>query len=78
MKAFVFFTLFINLLYGSNFFKSENVVIDIDKNLMWQDNEDVKVFNSNWSMAKEYCSSLTLNGYTDLGASKHKGASDHH
>lgn len=65
MRAFIFMVFFICSTYASNFFKSENVVIDIDKNLMWQDTEDVKIFKSNWSLAKEYCNSLTLNGFTD-------------
>lgn len=65
MRFFVFITFFVNIMWGYNFLKSDNIVIDIDKNLMWQDNEEVKIYKSNWSLAKEYCKSLTLNGYID-------------
>lgn len=65
MRVFFLFFICFNFLIASNFFKSENIVVDINKNLMWQDDEDVKIFKSNWSQAKEYCRSLTLNGYTD-------------
>jgi hypothetical protein len=60
----VFFSLF---LYASesHFIKSDNVVIDTKKNLMWQDNEDVTVYKTSWGLAKDYCETLTLSGYTD-------------
>ncbi|MEA3314762.1 MAG: DUF1566 domain-containing protein [Campylobacterota bacterium] len=48
-----------------NYVKSENIVINIDKKLMWQDNPDTLVYTSNWTLAKEYCKTLSLNGYTD-------------
>lgn len=32
---------------------------------MWQDNIDVIQYKSGWTLAKEYCNSLTLNGFTD-------------
>lgn len=65
IRIFQVLILFYGISFGSNFFKSENVVLDIDKNLMWQDDEDVTLFKSNWTLAKEYCQSLTLNGYID-------------
>lgn len=65
MKVFIFLALSVSFIWGSNFFKSDNIVVDIEKNLMWQDNEEVKLYKSNWSLAKEYCKSLTLNGYID-------------
>ena len=65
MRYFFYILLFIYPLIASNYVKSENVVIDIKKNLMWQDNIDNIQYTSNWTLAKEYCSSLTLNGYTD-------------
>ena len=52
-------------LFSNNFIKSENIVIDIKKNLMWQDNPENIEYTENWTFSKEYCSSLTLNGYTD-------------
>ena len=65
MKFLIFIVLNINILYATNYLKSENTVLDIKKNLMWQDNEEVIQYTANWPLAKEYCHSLTLNGYTD-------------
>ncbi len=65
MKTICLVLFSISILFGSNFVKSENIVIDISKNLMWQDNIDVIQYKSSWSLAKEYCESLTLNGFTD-------------
>ncbi|MEA3290560.1 MAG: DUF1566 domain-containing protein [Campylobacterota bacterium] len=63
---FVIFLMLGTFVYGaSNFLKSDNVVIDITKNVMWQDNIEVIEYKSSWSIAKEYCRALTLNGYTD-------------
>ena len=52
-------------LFSSNFIKSENIVIDISKNMMWQDNSDNLSYKTTWIMSKEYCATLSLNGYTD-------------
>jgi len=65
MRYIIYIIATINVLYANNYLKSENIVLDIKKNLMWQDNEEVTQYTSNWSLAKEYCHSLTLNGYTD-------------
>ena len=65
MKQIVFLLGCISFLNASNYIKSDNVVIDITKNIMWQDNIDVVQYKSGWTLAKEYCSSLTLNGFTD-------------
>ena len=64
-KLFYFIILFTFLNATSIFVKSDNVVIDITKNIMWQDNIEVTQYKSNWSLAKEYCTTLTLNGFTD-------------
>ena len=65
MKTIFILCIFSIYLFATNFVKSENVVIDLNKNLMWQDNTEVLEYKSSWSLAKEYCSTLTLNGYTD-------------
>ncbi|MEA3352916.1 MAG: DUF1566 domain-containing protein [Campylobacterota bacterium] len=65
MKYFLYLILSISLYGSSNFTKSENVVIDLTRNIMWQDNIEVIEYKSSWSLAKEYCNELTLNGYTD-------------
>ncbi len=63
---YLFYSLILSsTLFSNNFIKSENIVIDIKKNLMWQDNSDSAEYTANWTLSKEYCTSLTLNGYTD-------------
>lgn len=65
MKKLILLIMFGITLLGANFVKSEKVVIDVTKNLMWQDDMEVTQYKTTWSLAKEYCSTLTLNGYTD-------------
>ena len=65
MKILFIYLLFISSLLANNFLKSEDIVIDLKKNLMWQDNIEVTQYTETWGMAKEYCKSLTLSGYTD-------------
>ena len=65
MKNLFFCLLFISSLTASNFLKSDNIVIDLKKNLMWQDDIEATQYTETWGMAKEYCKSLTLSGYTD-------------
>jgi len=43
----------------------KEVVTDNVTHLMWQDNNDTKSINKNWSDAKEYCKNLILGGYSD-------------
>lgn len=52
-------------LYGENFTKQINAVIDVDKNIMWQDNSESMSHKENYTMAKVYCETLILNGYID-------------
>ena len=65
MRDIFFIFILYSSLFSSNFIKSENIVIDIEKNLMWQDNIENTEYTANWSLAKEYCKTLTLNGYSD-------------
>jgi len=70
IKYIVLFFLIVNIINAEEknqdtYVKSENIVININKNLMWQDNQDTLVYTSNWTLAKEYCKTLSLNGYTD-------------
>jgi hypothetical protein len=55
--------IFLGILYAQ-FEKSEKAVFDMTKNLMWQDDEEV-VYQEDITMAKVYCETLILNGYTD-------------
>lgn len=65
IKLLIFCLFSLKLFSNSIYVKSDNVVIDITKNIMWQDNIDVVEYKSGWTLAKEYCNSLTLNGFTD-------------
>ena len=44
---------------------SDEVVVDTDKNLMWQDNHEAKTVKKNWQGALDYCENLTFAGYSD-------------
>lgn len=52
-------------IHASNFVKSQNVVIDIQRNLMWQDNIEVTQNLTTFSEAKNYCKGLMINNFTD-------------
>ena len=66
MKILLSMTVIFNMfLYGAGFVKSDTVVLDTKKNLMWQDDLEVTQYKTTWSLAKEYCATLTLSGYTD-------------
>ena len=65
MKNLFVCLLFLSSLSAGNFLKSDNVVIDLEKNVMWQDDIEATQYTETWGMAKEYCKSLTLSGYTD-------------
>ncbi|MBD3842399.1 MAG: DUF1566 domain-containing protein [Campylobacterales bacterium] len=67
-KLFLLLPIFILTLFGyerSNFLKTDEVVIDLKRNLMWQDNSDAKIYLSNFTLAKEYCETLSFSGFTD-------------
>ncbi len=57
--------LFIINLFADNFAKAQNIVFDINRNLIWQDNPEVMRNQSTFSEAKIYCKSLLLNGFSD-------------
>jgi peptidoglycan/xylan/chitin deacetylase (PgdA/CDA1 family) len=44
---------------------AQEVVVDNNTNLMWQDSRDVQTVNRNWQGAKEYCENLVFAGYRD-------------
>ncbi len=44
---------------------SKEIVIDNITKLMWQDNEDVKIVETNFTDAHNYCKNLSLGGYDD-------------
>lgn len=63
-QIFLFFILF-SFVFGLDFYKSENHVVDTTNNLMWQDTkEDIKVLK-NQDEAIAYCENLELDGYSD-------------
>jgi len=65
MKVFIFFCMMALTLVANNFEKSLNIVTDTTTNTMWQDNLESTQYLENVTMAKIYCESLILNGYTD-------------
>lgn len=58
MKIVFLILLAVNLLFS-------NTVLDKEKNLLWQDNEEAKTIKKDWKAAKEYCENLSLEGYND-------------
>lgn len=44
---------------------SEDVFVDNDLNLMWQDNSEAKAVQKNWQGAIDYCEDLSLAGFDD-------------
>ena len=50
---------------AKQFEKSKNIVIDIEHNLMWQDNNEVTQYLETSITAEVYCETMILNGYTD-------------
>jgi hypothetical protein len=48
----------------AEFENSEKAVFDLKNGTMWQDDEEV-VYKEDITMAKVYCDTLILNGYTD-------------
>ena len=44
---------------------SKQVVIDIKRKLMWQDNKKVNTTKLNWKNARNYCRNLNFAGYSD-------------
>jgi len=50
---------------AKNFVREGEVVIDLDRHLMWQDNSEAKSVKKSWQGAKEYCRNLNLAGYSD-------------
>lgn len=65
MRVFIFFSMMTLTLVANNFEKSLNIVTDTTTNTMWQDNLESTQYLENVTMAKIYCESLILNGYTD-------------
>jgi hypothetical protein len=52
------------VILNAEFIKITKAVLDTKKNLMWQDDEEVLI-QEDIVMAKVYCDTLILNGYTD-------------
>lgn len=44
---------------------AQELVVDTNTKLMWQDSRDVQKVNRNWQGAKEYCENLVFAGYSD-------------
>lgn len=57
--------LFISSLNALSYEKSQNIVIDTQHKLMWQDNKAAKEYLETFQSAKVYCEQIILNGYID-------------
>jgi hypothetical protein len=53
------------ILFGANFYKVDNHIVDSVNNTMWQDTkDDIKILR-NQDEAMVYCENLELDGYSD-------------
>lgn len=57
--------LFVSTLHATEYEKIENVVIDHQNKLMWQDNVEVTEYLETFVSAEVYCETTILNGYID-------------
>lgn len=65
MKIILLLHFVIATLFGVDFYKSENHIIDTARNTMWQDTkDDIKVLKHQ-KTAVEYCENLELDGFSD-------------
>ena len=60
---YLLFTLLLNTLLFSNLLRNENIVINTDLNIVWQDDVSVQDTKLYLEDAKQYCSNLSLNSY---------------
>ena len=56
---------FIICIFSLEYEKSNNIVIDKQNKLMWQDNSEVTEYLETAITAKVYCENIVLNGYID-------------
>ncbi|MGB3751462.1 MAG: DUF1566 domain-containing protein [Arcobacteraceae bacterium] len=60
--------LFVSSLQAIEYDQSENIVVDSQNKLMWQDNNEVTQHLETFVSAKVYCEHIILNGYIDWRA----------
>jgi hypothetical protein len=67
MKKILFAVLMSSFCFASeiSYEKSENIVIDKQNKLMWQDDIEITQYLETFTTAKVYCDLLILNGYID-------------
>ncbi len=67
MKKIVMPLLFLSSLLLADFSRNSNqeVVIDNNSKLMWQDDSDAKTIQKTWDEAKSYCENLSLSGFSN-------------
>jgi len=65
MKIILLIVLSVSILFGTNFYKIDNHIVDTVNKKMWQDSpENIKVLK-NQKNAIAYCENLDLDGYSD-------------
>jgi len=63
---YLFFILCLSLFLNAiEYEKSDNIVIDKQNKLMWQDNDEVTQYLETTVTAEVYCENIILNGYID-------------
>jgi len=65
MKYILLIICIFSSLHALEYEKSNNIVIDKQNNLMWQDNDEVTEYLETAITAKVYCENIILNGYID-------------
>ena len=65
MKYILLIICIFSSLHALEYEKSNNIVIDKQNNLMWQDNDEVIEYLETAITAKVYCENIILNGYID-------------
>jgi hypothetical protein len=65
MKVILFLQLILATLFGADFYKVDNHIVDTTRNTMWQDTkDDIKIVKDHKS-AVTYCENLELDGFSD-------------
>ena len=65
MKKTLLILISLSLTLNAQLTRSNEIVIDSETGLMWQDNEAVLNTQKTWSQAKQYCKNLQHAGFSD-------------
>ncbi|MBU0631694.1 DUF1566 domain-containing protein [bacterium] len=65
LKSAIFLLLTTTFLFGNDWVKVSNSVIDTKHHLRWQDTPDIQENENIWKMQKTHCKGLHLSGFND-------------